>query len=117
MKRIIVLLTLLASTSLGYCGEELYNVIGDGRQTVTTAGTEVQLSSSSIPCARVVITAETDNTNAVVVGGDSVIAALATRRGIPLFAGDSIVVKTNNLNKIWIDAITDTEGVTYIYYL
>ena len=116
MKRIIVLLTLLASTSLGYCGEELYTLIGDGRQTVTTGGTAVRLSTSSIPCARVVITAETDNTNAIAVGGDSVVAALATRRGVPLFAGDSIVVKTDNLNKIWIDAITDTEGVTYIFY-
>ena len=117
MKRILVLIMLLASTSLGYCYEELYTVIGDGRQTVTTAGTRVQLSSTSVACTRVVIMAETDNTNPVTVGGSTVVGALATRRGVPLSAGDSITVKTDNLNRIWLDSITDTEGVTYIYYL
>ena len=55
-------------------------LVGDGRQVVTTAGTRVQLSASSVHCKRVTICAETDNTGFIVVGGTTVVAALATRR-------------------------------------
>ncbi len=94
--------------------------IGDGRKTVTTSGTAVQLSSTSTPFTKLTITAETDNTNIVVVGSSTVVAALATRRGTPLAAGDSYTLElkgqeAGNLTAIYIDAITDTEGVTYSY--
>lgn len=112
----LLILGILFQT-IAYADDGIYNTINSGRQTVTTNGTEVQLSSTSTPCTRVVITAETDNTNPVTVGGADVVGALATRKGIPLSAGSSITVRTNNLNKIWIDSVTDTEGVSYIYYL
>lgn len=85
-----------------------------GRQTVTTAGTAVQLSSTATPCREVVITAETDNTGIVVVGGSAVVASLSTRKGIPLSAGDSITLEINNLNKVYLDATVSTDGVTYL---
>ena len=116
MKRILVLIMLLASTSVGYCDPEIFANFDSGRQTVTTAGTRVQLSTTSTACTRVVITAETDNTNAVTVGGSGVVGALATRQGVPLLPGDSLTVRVNNLNKIYLDAITDTEGVSYVFY-
>lgn len=89
--------------------------IGDGRTTVTTSGTEVQISGSSVPCLSLTITAELDNTDVIVVGTSTVVAALATRRGTPLSPGESVTLAIDNLNKVYIDAMVNTEGVTYSY--
>ena len=89
--------------------------IGDGRQTVTTPGTRVQLSATSVVCKKIDIVAELDNTDVVVVGGSTCVAALATRRGVPLMPGDVLTVEISNLNLIYIDAVIATEGVTYAY--
>lgn len=88
--------------------------IGDGRQIVTTAGTRVALAASTA-VKEVTITAETDNTDLVVVGGATVVAALATRRGTPLFPGDSTTIAADNLAEVYIDAMISTEGCTYSY--
>lgn len=88
--------------------------IVDGRKFVTTAGTREALATST-PCSIVIITAEANNTGVVVVGGRTVIAALATRQGIPLSAGDSITLTIDNLNKVWLDSMVSTDGVTYLY--
>lgn len=88
--------------------------IGDGRAVVSSAGTRVALSTST-PIKEVTITAETDNTGVIVVGGTSCIAALATRRGTPLEAGDSITLGVSNLSLIYIDATVNGDGVTYSY--
>ena len=90
--------------------------IGVGRQTVTTAGTAVQLSSASLETDEVVITAETDNTGIIVVGDSAVIAALATRKGTPLLAGETLVIAINNLDDIYIDSTVSTDGVTYQWF-
>lgn len=89
--------------------------IADGRTTVTTAGTRVALASSTT-CKQVVITAETDNTGYVVVGGSTCVAALATRRGIPLSSGDSVALEIDNLADIYIDSTVNGDGVTYAYF-
>lgn len=89
--------------------------ITDGRTVVTTAGTRVALASSTV-VKEVVITAETDNTGIVVVGGSTCVAALATRRGIPLNAGDSVSFQITNLNAISIDSTVSTDGVTYVAF-
>lgn len=89
--------------------------IADGRTTVTTAGTRVVLASSTA-CKQVIITAETDNTGYVVVGGSTCVAALATRRGIPLAPGDSVTIEIDNLNDVYIDSAVSTDGVTYAYF-
>lgn len=87
---------------------------GDGRKTVTNAGTAVQFSSQA--CKYVIITAETDNTDVVVIGGSTVVAALATRRGFPLYPAQNIRLEITNMNQLWIDAMVDTEGVTYAWF-
>lgn len=87
----------------------------DGRTTVTTAGTRVALASSTV-VKEVIITAETDNTGIVVVGGSTCVAALATRRGIPLAAGDSVTFQITNLNAISLDSTVSTDGVTYVAF-
>lgn len=90
--------------------------VTDGRTVVTTAGTRVALASSTA-CKEVVITAETDNTGIVVVGAAAtVVAAIATRRGVPLSAGDSVVLQTDNLADIGLDSTVSTDGVTFMAF-
>ena len=90
--------------------------VTDGRTTVTTAGTRVPLASSTA-CKEVIITAETDNTGIVVVGAAAtVIAAIATRRGVPLSAGDSVVLQIDNLADIGLDSTVSTDGVTFMAF-
>lgn len=91
-----------------------------GRATVATPGTPVRLSPTSIAIRTLIITAETDNTNVVTVGGADVVGALATRKGVPLANGMSVTFSAHEdgideLSDVYIDAITATEGVTYIY--
>ena len=116
MRRIYLgLIGLLLCTSL-YAYDGISNQILSGRQTVTTAGTRVQLSTADIAVAKVVITAETDNTGYVVVGSGDVVATVLTRVGIPLNAGESIVICVNNLNKVYLDSTVNTDGVTWMAY-
>lgn len=89
--------------------------VRDGRKEVTTAGTAVPLTATRTTAYKVTIMAELDNTDYVVVGDSTVVAALATRRGIPLSAGASITLEVSNLADIYIDAVVSTEGVTYLY--
>ena len=92
------------------------STITDGRKVVTTAGTRVALASSTA-CKEVVITAETDNTGVVAVGAaGTVIAALATRTGVPLNAGDSIVLQIDNLADVGLDSMVSGDGVTFMAF-
>ena len=91
-------------------------VIVDDKLVVTTAGTRVQFAANQ-PCRQIVITALSGNTNAVVVGGVTVVAALATRKGIPLSASQAITIGIDNLSKLYLDSITNGEGVSYSYLL
>lgn len=95
--------------------------IVSGRKVVAASGTAERLSATSLAINRITIAAETDNVNPVVVGGSDVVAALATRKGIPLSATsppitfDAEVDGVDELGDIWIDAVTAGEGVTFIY--
>ena len=90
--------------------------VTDGRKVVTTAGTRVALATSTA-CKEVVITAETDNTGIVVVGAAAtVIAAIATRTGVPLSAGDSIVLQSDNLADVGLDSTVSGDGVTFMAF-
>jgi len=88
--------------------------IANNRKVVTTAGTAVALAASTA-CKKVIITAETDNTGLIVVGGSAVVAALATRQGIPLYAGDSIEFEITDLASVYIDSTVNGDGVTFLY--
>lgn len=95
--------------------------LSDNRRVVTTAGTRVALSTTSVSVRSVTITAETDNTGVIVIGGaGTVVAAQATRRGTPLAAGDTIALTirdddVDDLAEVGLDATIDGDGVTYIY--
>lgn len=88
--------------------------VGDGRKVVATAGTAERLASAT-RCRSVAITAETDNTGVVVVGGSTVVAALATRRGVPLEAGQSVSFDVNDLSSVWLDVTVNGEGVSFLF--
>jgi len=73
--------------------------------------------AGSTACSQVILTAETDNTGIVVVGAAAtVVAAIATRRGIPLAAGDSLTLEIDNLADIGLDSTVSGDGVTFVYF-
>lgn len=88
--------------------------ITDGRLVVTTAGTRVAFTSGT--AKSIIITAENDNTGIIVVGGSTVVAALATRRGIPLAPGESISLEIEDLSQLYLDSTVSTDGVTFIAF-
>lgn len=94
--------------------ERAMATVGDGRLTVTTAGTAEQFPTRD--CLRVDITALDTNTGVVVIGGSTVIAASGTRRGTPLVAGQPYSIVVDNLDRLYMDSTVSGEGVTYTYY-
>jgi hypothetical protein len=95
-------------------GGTIASEVKDGRQTVATPGTAVALATSTT-CKRVTIVAEENNTGIIVVGGSTVEAALATRRGVPLHPLDSYSLNADNLDEVFIDAMVATDGCTFNY--
>ena len=94
-----------------------YNSGGDGRKTVTTAGTAVALSDTSVPCRRITVQAERDNTGFIAVGfSSSVNATAGSERGAILGAGEAVDVYTSNLDKVQINSTVNGDGVTFVYY-
>lgn len=89
--------------------------IGQGVTTVTTAGTDVVLASST-SCKRVVIQAQTDNTSIIAVGASGVDATVATGTGVVLYPGDTFELDIDNLADIYIDSLVNGEGVRYTYF-
>jgi hypothetical protein len=105
-----------SSTYLGTIATNTTNIatIGDGRKVVASAGTRETLAASTA-CKYVVITAEADNTGAIVVGAVTCVATLATRRGYLLNAGEGIGFPIDNLADVYLDSTVTGDGVTFIY--
>jgi hypothetical protein len=89
---------------------------GDGRRTVTAAGTAVQLTSTDTPCRLITFQAERDNTGYVAIGASTVVAAQGSERGINLAAGDAVDIYVNNLTQVYVDSTVNGDGVAYVYY-
>lgn len=87
--------------------------LSSGRKTVASAGTAEALSSTATAIREVIITAETDNTGYIVVGGSGVVAALNTRKGTPLAAGASVTLEVKDLGQVYLDTTVSGDGVTY----
>lgn len=88
--------------------------IGHGVKTVTTAGTDEALASSTA-CRWVSIQAQTDNTGVIAVGASGVDATVATGTGVALAAGDTFTLEITNLATVYIDATVSGDGVRYTY--
>lgn len=99
----------------GFTTPDIEDMAGDGRKIIITAGMPERLSASSIQIDFVIIQAELDNAGTVVVGSSTVIAALATRRGVALLGGDSITFAVSDLFLIWLDVTSSGDGVTYFW--
>lgn len=96
------------------------NGIGHGRAVVVTPGTPVVLGAPT-RIKRVHITPRLGNTELVVVGGSGVLAGTAddsgnTRVGTVLLPGGlPFSFEVDNLNKVYVDAVTAGDGVTFSY--
>ena len=90
--------------------------INDGSKDVSSAASRVTLVASSTPAQMVDIQAKEDNTGAVVVGGSTVVALLASRRGVALNPLASVRIYCDDLQDIYIDSLYDGDGVTFVYY-
>lgn len=95
-----------------------YKTIGTFIRNVTTAGTALQVSTTSVPCAHVVLNARLGNTNPVVVGDANVVAANVGQRGIVLVPGNNpVMIEIQNLNLLYVDSQTNGDGVCGAYFL
>lgn len=83
-----------------------------GAKTVTTAGTRVQLVASSTACTKIIMTAEDDNTGKIYYGGSTVSSSV----GDYLFPAQKITLEIDDVNKVYIDAETNGDGVKFTYF-
>lgn len=82
-----------------------------GQTTVTTAGTQVALgTSTALPSGLLRIKALHANTGWIYVGDSTVDSAT----GFVLDAGEEVVLTINNLATVYIDSSVNGEGVSYI---
>ncbi len=86
--------------------------VQDNTITVTTAGTPVQLPD--IACKRVFIQAHEDNSDAVVIGSSTVVAAKSGRRGMALFASQGDWVEVSNTNLLYVDAVSSGDKIHFL---
>ena len=88
--------------------------ITSGRKVVTTAA---RLVAVNTPCKLPIITAETDNTGIIAVGGSTVVAAEGTQQGNLLLAGESITLPIDDVYDVYIAASVSGDGVSFNYFV
>ena len=88
--------------------------LGQGFRNVATAGTQVPLVASSTAASRVLIQAKSTNAGLIFIGNSSV--PNTHNGGISLSAGSFIQLDLLNLNVVYVNAATNGDGVTYIYW-
>ena len=96
---------------------EIAQKIVSGRKAVTTAGVAEKIVAAVTYCYRVDLSADLGNTNPVVIGNSSVVAADSSQRGIVLVPGNPpITILIDDVSKIYVDAQTDGDAVCFNYY-
>lgn len=93
-----------------------YPNIGDGRKTVTVAGTPERLVASNTPCKKVEVQALPGNTNNIAIGASTVDAAAGAERGIVIPPTGYATLYIEDLYALYVDAVTSGEGVSFTYY-
>jgi hypothetical protein len=88
--------------------------LGQGKKTVTTAGTPVALAATT-SIAWVTIEALQANTGRIAVGGSGVDATLTTGTGATLGSGDAATIRVSDLASVFIDSTVSGEGVRFTY--
>jgi hypothetical protein len=88
--------------------------VRSGQTTVTTAGTEVPLSSSGYPAEMVAIRALSTNTGKMYIGNDGS-GAVSSSTGYELSAGDQVVLmNVGALDTIMVDASVNGQKVCWL---
>jgi hypothetical protein len=90
-----------------------FSFIGSGKKIISTAGTRETLVNTSTPCKEVLIMALPTNTGEIWVGDSNVSAS--DNIGVVLYSKDAVLIEIDNLQKVYLDATIDGEGVSYIY--
>jgi len=94
-----------------------FGKIVSGTKTVATAGTAVQVSTTSIPIPGVWLSGDTEGAGGVLVVGDSLVDAIeGQQQGITIVPGNqSIFLAINNLNLLWVDSSENGGKLAYAY--
>lgn len=85
-----------------------FTTVANGHKTVTDAGTAEQLAD--VACVAATIKALPGNTNNIYLGDSGV----DDTNGHVLAPGDAVNVAIDNLNRFYIDADSDGEGISYL---
>lgn len=93
-----------------------YPNVGDGRKTVSVAGTPERLVSSNTPCRKVEVQALPTNTDNVAIGASTVDAAAGAERGTVLPPTGSATLYVEDLYALYVDSAVSGEGVSFTYY-
>lgn len=97
--------------------------LNEFRKTVTTAGSAVQLSLTTLKAQDILITADPDNSGTVYIGSASVSAS--SKLGIPLVANESVtlpgteyqgVQEKFDMSLIYVDSNASGDTVIVSYY-
>ncbi len=91
-------------------GMSIPSAIGNGTKVVAAAATAEALGGN-VPCRKIVMTALDTNTGKVYWGGSTVSAT----SGAYIYAGQTQVIEIDNLNKVYLDAGVNGNGVNYSY--
>lgn len=90
--------------------------IGSANRVVTTAGTQVQLTTTSTPAVWVIITAAPANGGNITIGGPDVDGTADAESGMTLDGGQTTpLLPITDLADIWIDTSNSGDEVGYIY--
>lgn len=97
---------------------EIARSVVSGRKAVAAAGTAEQLVSTSTHCFMIIVCADLGNSNPVVIGNSSVVAAEGSQVGTVLVPGNPpLLLLIDDVNKIYVDAITNNDAVCYTYFV
>jgi len=94
---------------LDWIESELRNYLETGQKTVLSSGIRVQLHKD-MPGRVFCIKALASNRGIIYVGREGT----ASQSGFELSPRESITLEIDNLDKVWIDASVDGEGVCWI---
>jgi len=89
--------------------------IPSAQTTLVTPGTALQLSTVSIPSAKVFLTAGRNNVGTLTVGDSAVKANQTGTSGCDLVAGGSMTIEIDDLSKIWIDGTNANDTWSFSY--
>lgn len=91
-------------------GAAVPTIIVYGQTTVVGAGTAVVLGSATALTSGVTVKANSDNTGVIYLGG----SAVSSSTGFILAAGEERFVEIDDVAKVFIDAGTNDDGVSWI---